>query len=292
MQPLTTSQTSRRQVAGSSTSAVALGSTPFGFADASADTDSIRSLHAAFDAGINVVDTALCYTSLDEPQHAERVIAEALRTSPHEVFVATKGGHWRNERGEFPVDGRPETLRRHCELSLKVLGTDSVWLYYLHWPDPEVPIEESTGALADLQSEGKIRHIGLSNVDVRQLARARTVTGIAAVQNPFSLLNGGDQDVLDECTSSDISFFAYGALGGPGQAKQLGDLLPATGKVAAARDASPQRVALAWLLAQSPSLIALVGASSPATIHDALAAAELQLDDAELTHLDRARENR
>jgi aryl-alcohol dehydrogenase-like predicted oxidoreductase len=269
---------------------VALGSTPFGFAQATADADSIRSLHAAFDAGINVVDTALCYTSLEEPQHAERVIAEALRTSAHEVLVATKGGHWRNERGEFPVDGRPETLRRHCELSLKVLGTESIWLYYLHWPDPQVPIEESTGALADLQSEGKIAHIGLSNVDVRQLARARSVAAIAAVQNPFSLLNRGDRDVLDVCTSNEISFFAYGALGGPGQAKQLGELLPAAGKVAAAREASPQRVALAWLLAQSPSLVALVGASSPATIHDALAAADLHLDDAQLALLDRARE--
>lgn len=278
-------QLKTRYVAGRPVSPIALGSTPFGFADSTRDRASVEALHSAFDAGIDVVDTAFCYTTLDEPQHAERVVAEAVRTWPREVLVATKGGHWRSGPSEFPVDGRPETLRRHCELSLKALASDTIWLYYLHWPDPAVPIEESAGALADLQHEGKIEHIGLSNVDVDQLACAQSVATIAAVQNPYSLLTRGDEGALAACSDQGIAFFAYAALGGPGSAKTLGDQVPAAAGVAAARGVSSQQVALAWLIARSPAMIPLVGASSPATIRDSVAATQLQLSEEELTAL-------
>ena len=256
----------------------------FGFCDDSNDEQSIRTLHTAFDAGIDFVDTALCYTSLDEPSHSERVVAEAIRTWSGDVRVATKGGHWRDASG-FPKDGRPEAIRRHCETSLRTLGVESLWLYQLHWPDPAVPVEESMGAFADLQREGKVQHVGVSNFSVEQLAAVAPVVDVASVQNPFSIVRQDDRDVLDHCAAAGIAYLAYSPVGGHGSAKKLDELVPALRQVAEAHDVTVQQVALAWLLAQSSTVVPLAGSSRPETVLASAAAASLALTPAELSLL-------
>lgn len=270
-----------RQVADATVSGIGLGTMVFGFVDATNDVASIRTLHTAFDAGIDLVDTALCYTSLEEPSHSERVVAEAIRTWGGDVRVATKGGHWRDETG-FPKDGRPEAIRRHCETSLRTLGVESLWLYQLHWPDPAVPVEETMGAFADMQREGKVQHVGVSNFSVEQITAAQSVVTVASVQNPFSIVRQDDRKVLDHCAEQGIAYLAYSPVGGHGSAKKLDELSPACAKVARTRGLTPQQVALAWLLAQSPTVVPLAGCSRPQTVLASAAAGEVQLTADEL----------
>ncbi|MDP9181785.1 MAG: aldo/keto reductase, partial [Actinomycetota bacterium] len=273
-----------RQVAGATVSGIGLGTMVFGFGDATNDEQSIRTLHTAFDAGIDLVDTALCYTSLDEPSHSERVVAEAIRTWGGDIRLATKGGHWRDASG-FPKDGRPVAIRAHCETSLSTLGVESIWLYQLHWPDPAVPIEESMGAFAELQQEGKVQHVGVSNFSLDQLAAAQSVVTVASVQNPFSIVRQDDREVLDHCAASDIAYLAYSPVGGHASAKKLDELVPAISRVAEAHGVTPQTVALAWLLAQSSTVVPLAGSSRPETVLSSAAAGDLELTPEELALL-------
>jgi aryl-alcohol dehydrogenase-like predicted oxidoreductase len=273
-----------RQVADATVSGIGLGTMVFGFVDATNDAASIKTLHTAFDAGLDLVDTALCYTSLDEPSHGERVVAEAVRTWSGDVRIATKGGHWRDASG-FPKDGRPEAIRRHCETSLRTLGVESLWLYQLHWPDPAVPVEESMGAFADLQREGKVQHVGVSNFSLEQLEAVRPVVTVASVQNPFSIARQDDRAVLEHCAAEGIAYLAYSPVGGHGSAKKLDELSPALAKVASERGLTPQQVALAWLLAQSPTAVPLAGCSRPETVLASAAAGEIVLTDEELALL-------
>jgi aryl-alcohol dehydrogenase-like predicted oxidoreductase len=245
---------------------------------------------AALDAGVNLIDTADAYC-LDDSEigHNERLIARALAAYAGDApppLVATKGGHTRHGT-DWDLDGSPAHLRAACEASLRALGTDSIDLYQLHRPDPQVPYAESVGALRDLRDEGKVRHVGLSNATVAQLEEAERIVPIAAIQNELSAsyLTPLENGEVEACERRGIPFLAWSPLGGMDAASEAPGELPATSAIAARRGISPQRVTLAWLLSLSDAIVALVGASRPDTIHDSAAALSLELDDDELGRL-------
>lgn len=258
---------------------IGLGTAGFAFRDVS-ETQAVETIRDAVAHGVRLIDTARAYTRQGEESTAETLVARALRGSVgSDVLVATKGGHWRD--GErFPIDGRPETLRRHCEASLLNLGREQIDLYLLHHVDPGVPLEESMAALRDLQRAGSIRYLGLSNVTVDQLERASQVATISAVQNRLSLDRAEDLNVARECSRRSVVFLAYSPLGGGGSAPPA-----AAVDVARRRGVSPAQVQLAWLLAASPGVVPIVGATRSATVHDSLRAAEMELSPADLEKL-------
>jgi pyridoxine 4-dehydrogenase len=237
-------------------------------------------LRRAVELGVNFIDTAASYG----PHVSERQIAEALHPYPDDLVVATKGGLEHERAGEWMRDGRPENLRASCEGSLQRLRVERIDLYQLHAVDPRVPIEESVGALVELQREGKIRHIGLSNVDARQLAQAREVATIVSVQNRYNLVDRHSESVLDTCEREGIAFIPWFPLG-------FGDLTRGGGRladVAATRGVTQAQVALAWLLRRSPVMLPIPGTSSLEHLEENVAAASLELTDAEYAELSRA----
>ena len=236
-------------------------------------------LRRARELGVDFFDTSDAYG----PEVNELQVAEALH--PYEgITVATKGGLTRNAetRGGWPPDGRPVYLKAACEGSLRRLRVETIDLYQLHRPDPKTPFAESVGALAELQQEGKIRHVGLSNVSVTQLDEARRVVEIASVQNEYNLGNRACEDVLETCEREGIAFLPWYPL-------DAGELARPGGPVeesAAAHDATAAQVALAWLLQRSPVTIPIPGTSSLEHLEENLGARELILSDAELARLD------
>jgi pyridoxine 4-dehydrogenase len=236
--------------------------------------NSLAVLRRAIELGVNLIDTADSYG----PEVSELLIAEALHPYPDGLVIATKGGLVHTERGRWPVDGSPEHLREACEASLRRLRLERIDLYQLHRPDPDVPLEDSVGELARLRGEGKIRHVGLSNVSVEQLARAQAIVPIASVQNRYSLAERKYEDVLEACERQGVAFLPWYPLA-------VGDLaLPggALGRVASARGVTPAQVALAWLLARSPTVCPIPGTGSLRHLEENLAAASLELTDEEL----------
>ena len=251
---------------------IGLGTAPLAFSGRPVD-DAVEVILAALESGVRLIDTALAYTRPGIESFAEAVVASALRQWRGErPIVATKGGHWR-DGDDFPVDGRPSTLRRHCEISLRTLGVERIDLYQLHHVDPDVPLAESVGALADLRDEGKVAAIGLSNVTIAQLQEARTVAPIATVQNRLSFAVRDDLPMVEYCTREGIGYLAYMPLGGPGAI--AGDAFAPLRSLAARTGTSAHRLAVAWVLAQSDAVVALVGATRPASIRDSAAAAPL-----------------
>ncbi|MGH3083238.1 MAG: aldo/keto reductase [Gaiellaceae bacterium] len=237
-------------------------------------------LRYAVALGVNFIDTAASYG----PEINERQIAQALHPYPDGLVIATKGGLHHERHGEWIRDGRPETLRALCEASLQRLRVGRIDLYQLHSVDPAVPIEESVGTLVDLQREGKIRHIGLSNVDARQLARARQVATIVSVQNRYNLVDRYSESVLDACERDGIAFLPWFPLG-------FGNLTHGGGRladVAASHGATQAQIALAWLLRRSLVMLPIPGTSSLEHLEENVAAAALELTDAEFTELSRA----
>jgi aryl-alcohol dehydrogenase-like predicted oxidoreductase len=230
------------------------------------------------DAGVALIDTALAYTRAGVESYAEQVIARALRgmTGEHPL-IATKGGHWR-DGDSFPVDGRPDTLRAHCEISLRTLGVDRIGLYYLHHVDPAVPLLDSVGALEQLRQEGKIAALGLSNVTVAQLDEALAVAPVASVQNRLSYGHPGDLPTALACAQRRVAYLAYAPFDGPS-----GRPPEAAVSIARRRGVSVHRILLAWLRAQSPNIVPLAGASRPASISDS--AALLNLADEEMAEM-------
>jgi aryl-alcohol dehydrogenase-like predicted oxidoreductase len=233
---------------------------------------------------VNLIDTADAY-SKDHTDigHNERLIAKALRGRRDGVIVATKGGHTRNG-GAWELDGRPEHIRAACEASLKALETDRIDLYQYHRPDPNVPYAESIGALKELQDEGKIRWIGVSNADTDQIEEARSIAELVSVQNQLSLeypspVTKGEVAL---CEQHGIAFLPWSPLGGIANASDAAGSHNPVKDAAQAHGVSPQQVALAWLLALSPVMIPIPGASRPETITDSLRAAELSLSAEEL----------
>lgn len=266
--------------------AVALGSARWAL-EAQPDIDrATRTLRAALEAGVTLVDTAPAYTPPGHPGLAEEVIGRVLRgpLRSGDVLVATKGGHWRVGE-QFPVDARPEVLHRQCRESLARLGIDAIDLYLLHWPDPSVPIEESVGALAELNRSGLVRGIGVCNVDANQFERASTVWPLDAVQNPFSPLDATGTSVLEAAARTRTTFLAYSPMGGSPAAQSLAERLPAFAAAAQRMGVSVHEVCIAWLLSRSPSLIPIVGAGRPESIASAARASTMSLSTAALVEL-------
>ena len=237
-----------RRLGGLQVSAIGLGEMPMSLAGRPDEAQSIRTIHAALDAGVTLIDTADAYC-IDESEigHGERLVAKALAAWPGDadrVLVATKGGHTRPGR-EWDLDGRPEYLRRACEASLRALGVGAIGLYQLHRPDPKVPFAESVGALAELKEAGKVRLVGLSNVSVDQIRQARQLVQVASVQNEFSPRFRRSEGELAFCAAQRIAFLPWSPLGGIGRGRDLGGRHRAFGEVAEAHGVSAQQVALA-----------------------------------------------
>jgi aryl-alcohol dehydrogenase-like predicted oxidoreductase len=279
-----------RRLGGLRVSAIGLGEMPMSLAGRPDEASSIRTIHAALDAGVTLIDTADAYCIDDsEVGHGERLVSKALDARPGDrgrVLVATKGGHTRQGR-EWGLDGRPEYLRRACEASLRALEVEAIGLYQFHRPDPKVPFTESVGALAELQAAGKVRLVGLSNVSVDQINQARELVDVASVQNEFSPRFRRSEGELAFCAAEGIAFLPWSPLGGIGRGRDLGGRHRAFAEVAEAHGVSPQQVALAWELAKAPTVIPIPGSSRPETILDSVAAARLRLGGDELARLDR-----
>jgi pyridoxine 4-dehydrogenase len=246
-----------------------------------ADHDAaIAVLRRAVELGVNLIDTADSYG----PEVSEELIAEALYPYPEDLLIATKGGLIRTGPGQWPRDGRPEHLREACEGSLKRLRLDAIDVYQHHSPDKKVPYEESISALKELQGEGKIRHIGVSNVSVDQLEIAREIVEVVSVQNRFNVSDRSSQDVLQRCEELGIAFFPWA----PIDAGRLADTGGPVDRIASQHGASPEQVALAWLLARSAMIAPIPGTGSVEHLEANLAAADLQLSEEELAELEGA----
>jgi len=286
---MTTIETSTRRLAGTDVYPIGLGGMPMALSGRPPEEQSIRTIHAALDAGVNLIDTADAYCKDGaEVGHNERLIAKALQGRYDDVIVATKAGHIR-PGGAWDIDGRPEHIREACEASLKALGTDRIDLYQYHRPDPNVPYAETVGAFKELQDEGKVRWIGLSNCNLDQLEEALEVAEIVSVQNQLSLgftspLIKGE---VDFCSEREIAFLPWSPLGGIGNAAGAADVDPVKA-AAEEHGVSPQQVALAWLLALGPTVIPIPGATRPESVTDSAQAAQLELSRDELRAITQA----
>jgi len=231
----------------------------------------------ALELGINLIDTADAYG----PKVNEWQIAEALYPYPEDLVIATKGGVTRPGRDQWVPEGRPEHLRRACEGSLRRLRLERIDLYQLHTPDPKVPFEESVGALAELREEGKIHHVGLSNVNAGQLEQAQEIVSIASVQNRYNLIHRFSEDVIGLCEREGIGFIPWFPLA-TGNLARAGSSLD---EMASRHDVAPGQVALAWLLWRSPVMLPIPGTSSVEHLEENVAAAAIELNEAELEEL-------
>jgi pyridoxine 4-dehydrogenase len=236
-----------------------------------------RLLRRVVERGVNLIDTADSYG----PEVSENLIAEALHPYPDDLVIATKGGLRRTGPGEWPRDAHPKRLKECCEGSLRRLRLDRIDVYQLHAPDPEVPLEDSLGALRELQDEGKIRHIGVSNVSEEELERARAVVEVVTVQNRYNLADRASEGVLDACEPAEIGFIPWFPLATGDLARPGGPL----DELARAHEATPSRLALAWLLARSPNMLPIPGTSSIEHFEENLAAERISLDEDEVERL-------
>jgi aryl-alcohol dehydrogenase-like predicted oxidoreductase len=282
-----------RTIGDTTVSAIGLGGMPMSIEGRPDEQRSVATIHAALDAGVTLIDTADAYhLHAGEVGHNERLIARALATwsgDTSDVLVATKGGHLRPGDGSWTVDGSAGHLRQAAEASLKALGVDAIGLYQYHRPDPNVPYAESVGALKELRDAGKIRLIGISNATVGQIDIARQVLGaggLASVQNQFSAAFTSSEPELAHCDRLGIAFLPWSPLGGIGRAATVGASHATFQQVADAHGVSPQQVTLAWLLARSPVVVPIPGASRPESITDSVRAADLELTAAEIRELD------
>jgi pyridoxine 4-dehydrogenase len=233
--------------------------------------EAIAVLKRAVDAGVNFIDTADSYG----PEVAERLIFEALHPYADDLVIATKAGLTRSGPGDWRPVGRPEYLRQQCELSLRRLGLETIDLFQLHRIDEKVELAEQVGELANLQKEGKIRHIGLSEVDVSQLEEAQKTAKIASVQNLFNLTNRDAEPLLEYSEKNDIGFIPWFPLATGKLVEEGGPLA----EIAADTGAEPSQLALAWLLKRAPVMLPIPGTSSVAHLEQNLGAAELELTD-------------
>ena len=239
--------------------------------------DALRVLRRAVELGVTLIDTADSYG----PNVSEELIAEALRPYPDELVIATKAGFDRPGPGEWKVNGRPEHLRRACDGSLRRLRVERIDLYQLHRIDPDVPPDEQFGMLAELQSEGKVRHVGLSEVGVDEIRQAREALPIVSVQNKFNLEDRSWSEVVDFCAAEGIAFIPWYPLNAGPLARSGG----AADRIARRQNATPAQVALAWLLARSLTVLPIPGTSSVKHLEENTAAAHLELDEDEVREL-------
>jgi aryl-alcohol dehydrogenase-like predicted oxidoreductase len=233
-------------------------------------------LRRVVELGVTLIDTADSYG----PEVSERLIAEALYPYPDDLVIATKGGLVRPGPGRWEADGRPEHLREACEGSLRRLRLDQIPLYQFHRPDPRVPLAESLGALVALKDEGKIRHIGVSNVSRAQLRAAQQVTPVVSVQNRYNASDRKSESMVDTCEQEQIAFLPWAPI-------QQADGNPGVAQAAKRHDASPRQIVLAWLLARSPQMLPIPGSGSPEHVAANVAAASIELsadEVAAITH--------
>lgn len=241
--------------------------------------EAIAVLRRAVELGITLIDTADSYG----PKVSERLIAEALHPYPKDLVIATKAGFQRPGPSQWEEDGRPEHLREACEESLRRLKLERIDLFQLHRIDPKVALEDQIGALVELQHEGKIRHIGLSEVTVKQIEAVRRVTAVASVQNQYNLAYRKSEDVLDYCTREKIGFIPWFPLATGDLAKPGGALT----RVAKRLGAKPAQVALAWLLKKSPVMLPIPGTSKVKHLEENAAAALIEVDDSIMKELEK-----
>jgi pyridoxine 4-dehydrogenase len=234
-------------------------------------------LRRTVELGVNFIDTADAYG----PNVSEELIAEALHPYPAGLVIATKGGLERTGPGKWSSNGRPDHLREACDGSLRRLRVDVIDVYQLHRPDVSVPYEDSIGALVGLQQEGKVRHIGVSNVTVAQLQSARRLAEIVSVQNRYNLVDRRSDDVLALCEENSIAFLPWAPI-------QDLDERPALRAVADRYGADPRQIVLAWLLARSPAMLPIPGTGSARHLAENVAAAALQLSADDMAALDAA----
>lgn len=246
-----------------------------------ADRDAcITVLRRAVDMGVDFIDTADSYG----PEVSERLIFEALHPYPDGLVIATKAGLTRQGPGKWLPVGRPEYLRQQCELSLRRLGLDRIDLFQLHRIDAKVPAEEQFGLLAELVAEGKVAHVGLSQVGVEEIAAARVVVPVASVQNLYNLADRSSEDVLEYCEADGIGFIPWFPIASGVLASSQGPI----GEVVRETGATPSQVALAWLLHKSPVMLPIPGTKSLAHVEENCESATLVLTDAHMAALDAA----
>ncbi|MEV1146248.1 aldo/keto reductase [Micromonospora sp. NPDC049799] len=242
--------------------------------------EAVRVLRRAVELGVTFIDTADSYG----PFVSEMLIKEALHPYADDIVIATKAGLTRSGPGDWRPVGRPEYLRQQCELSLRHLGLDTIGLYQLHRIDPQVPLADQLGELALLQQEGKIRHIGLSEVSVEEIDAARKITPIVSVQNLYNLADRSAEDVVDHCERTDLAFIPWFPIATGNLARPGGPL----DAISTEHGATPAQLALAWLLRRSPVMLPIPGTSSVAHLEENVAAAEVELTDSEYEALSRA----
>jgi pyridoxine 4-dehydrogenase len=240
-------------------------------------------LRRAIELGVNLIDTADAYG----PGTSELLIAEALHPYPKDLVIATKGGLTRPGPGDWVPNCRPDYLSQCVDKSLKRLKLDRIEVYQLHTVDRKVPIEESVGALKNSQDAGKIRHVGLSNVTVKEIERAKKVVPIVSVQNRYNLTDRDSQDVLNYCEKEKIGFLPWAPIGGSGRASlsKSGNALEAEAK---RHNCSPVQLGLAWLLQKSPVMLPIPGTANIAHLEENMAAAKIQLSAEEWTKIEAA----
>ncbi|GAA1653136.1 aldo/keto reductase [Nonomuraea maheshkhaliensis] len=241
------------------------------------EDEAVRVLRRAAELGVTLFDTADSYG----PLVAEPLLKRALAPYDESIVIATKAGLTRQGPDQWTPVGRPAYLRQQCEMSLRVLGLDRIPLFQLHRVDPEVPIEDQVGELKALKDEGKIAHIGLSEVTVEQIEQARAVAPIASVQNLYNLANRAAEKVLDHCERHGIGFIPWFPLATGGLVKPGGPL----DAIASRLSATPSQLALAWLLHRSPVMLPIPGTSSIEHLEQNVAAAGLDLTDEDVAEL-------
>jgi pyridoxine 4-dehydrogenase len=237
----------------------------------------IRVLRGAVELGVTLIDTADSYG----PFVSEELIHAALAPYPDDLVIATKGGLVRTGPGQWPIVGRPEYLRQCVEMSLRRLGLERIDLYQLHRIDSQVPLADTLGVLHDMQAEGKIRHLGISQVSVAEIEQARALVEVVSVQNLFNLTDRSSEDVLDYCEREGLAFIPWFPIA-TGQLAEQGSVLTAA---AAEHGATPAQLALAWLLRRSSVMLPIPGTSSVAHLEENCAAAAITLTDAEYAAL-------
>ena len=286
----------QRSIGNVQVSAIGLGAMPLSVDPAPDAQQAEDTLHAALDAGVTLIDTADAYTTSEAgylPGHNEQVVARALASyggDTSSVLVATKGGSTRTPDGGWHTDGRPEHLRRACEASLKALGVEAIGLYQHHRPDPAVPYEETVGGLKQLLDDGLVQRVGLSNADPDQIRVAQRILGdgLVSVQNELSPSFRSSIPEVELCERLGLAFLPWSPLGGAGDVARLGERHPPFGEVAARLGATPQQVALAWLLGLSDRVIPIPGATRPESVRASVDAVDLVLSDADRAALDDA----
>ena len=237
-----------------------------------ADRDEAKAvLRRAIELGINFIDTADSYG----PNISEELIKEALHPYPDDLVIATKGGLERTGPGQWPTNGRPEHLIEACEASLRRLELEQIPLYQFHRPDPAVPLEDSIGAIVTLKEQGKIRHIGLSNVTEGQLRRAQRLTPIVSIQNRYNADDRRSESLVDLCEQEQMVFLPWAPI-------QNLDSNRTVQQLAKRYDATPRQIVLAWLLARSPSILPIPGTGSVSHLEDNVAAAAIKLTPADV----------